>query len=45
MASADLNFELNRLNTFEDKWPHAHINKEILAKIEFFFVGPYDEVK
>lgn len=45
MSFTDLDFELNRLNTFENKWPHTYISKEILAKIGFFFVGPYDEVK
>lgn len=45
MSLADLNLELNRLNTFENKWSHAYISKEILAKTGFFFFGPFDEVK
>lgn len=45
MSFAELSFELNRLNTFENRWPHTYISKEILAKTGFFFTGPYDETK
>lgn len=36
--------EKARLNTF-NQWPHAFISPRILAKIGFFYVGPYDQVK
>ncbi|XP_031616848.1 death-associated inhibitor of apoptosis 1-like [Contarinia nasturtii] len=34
-----MNDEKNRLNTFDDSWPHIHISPHILAKTGFYFIG------
>lgn len=45
MSNDKLNFEHHRWETFDNNWPHAFINPRILAKIGFFYIGPYDRVK
>lgn len=34
-----------RLKTFDRKWPHSFLEPRILAKIGFYYIGPYDQVK
>lgn len=43
--STNLNYEVNRLKTFNANWPHAFIIPRILAKIGFYYIGPHDQVK
>lgn len=44
-AASDLAYEECRLLTFDADWPHEFISPRILAKIGFYYIGPYDQVK
>lgn len=44
-AASDLANEECRLMTFDSDWPHAFISPRILAKIGFYYIGPYDQVR
>lgn len=44
-TAVDLAHEENRLKTFDTDWPHEFISPRILAKIGFYYIGPYDQVK
>lgn len=41
----DLNYEKNRLKTFNNNWPHPYIIPSNLAKVGFWYTGPYDQVE
>lgn len=45
MSSDDLNYEENRLKTFDENWPIDFISPNILAKTGFYYIGPHDKVK
>lgn len=45
MSTNEMNYEVNRKNTFNDVWPHAYINPRLLARTGFYYIGPYDQVK
>lgn len=45
MLNEEMKCEYNRLATFNSDWPHTFITPRILAKIGFFYIGPYDRVK
>lgn len=45
MSINDLNREEHRLRTFNENWPHAFIDINILAKTGFYYTGPHDQVK
>lgn len=45
MTNINLNYEQNRLNTFNVTWPHWFISPRIWAKTGFHYIGPYDNVK
>jgi hypothetical protein len=40
-----MNREKDRLHTFDNKWPHDFLTKEVLAKNGFYFLGRGDEVR
>lgn len=40
-----MNFEENRLKTFDASWPHSFIYPRALAKTGLYFVGQYDMVQ
>lgn len=44
-VAPDLAHEELRLMTFDADWPHPFISPRILAKIGFYYTGPYDQVK
>lgn len=44
-VALDLAHEEHRLMTFAAVWPHKFISPRILAKIGFYYTGPYDQVK
>lgn len=44
-AASDLAHEECRLMTFDANWPHDFISPRILAKIGFYYTGPYDQVR
>lgn len=44
-TSCGLFYELNRLRTFNNKWPHTFINVKILARTGFYYTGNEDRVK
>lgn len=40
-----MNFENNRLKTFDSSWPHSFIDPKELAKTGCYYIGPFDEVR
>lgn len=40
MSSIDFNHEKNRLETFDTRWPHSHIEPRILAKSGLYYLHP-----
>lgn len=45
MSENEMCFELKRLESFANKWPHNFIRTTVLAKTGFHYIGPHDEVK
>lgn len=45
MSINNLNREEHRLRTFDENWPHAFIDTNILAKTGLYYFGPHDQVK
>lgn len=41
----NLDYEKNRLRTFNKSWPKSFVNTQILAKFGFYFTGTGDRVK
>lgn len=41
----EFRYEQQRLNTFDHRWPHTFLDRGILAKTGFYYIGLQDQVK